>query len=85
MDWKQRDERGLLYDRIACALGAYNMVRERLIPLPFLRLLEIVENGIRWQKIIENCEIWDFALADRGLGIWIDFTRLRDRHRLYII
>jgi hypothetical protein len=31
-----RDDCGLLYDWAAWALGFYNMVRERLIPLPFL-------------------------------------------------
>jgi len=37
-----RDECGLLYDRIAWALGFYNMVRERLMPLPFLFALGII-------------------------------------------
>lgn len=52
MVWKLRDECGLLYDRIACALGSYNMVRERLMPLPLFCLLleEIVRNGVTLAK-----------------------------------
>ena len=51
MGWMQRDECGLLYDLIACALGVYNMVRERLIPLSFFvcfwkELKEMGEDGV---------------------------------------
>ena len=55
MGWMPRDECGLLYDRIAWTLGFYNMVRERLIPLPFFASIGIFG------------EEWRFALADRGL------------------
>ncbi len=68
--WMPKDECGLLYDRIAWTLGFYNMVRERLIPLPFLFAFG------------KNCVRWRFALADRGLDMPIHFARHRYRDRL---
>ena len=54
MDWILRDECGLLYDRIAWALGIYNMVRERLILLPFFFWRKTVKNGKEWYKMAKN-------------------------------
>ena len=76
MDWMLRDECGLLYDRIAWALGFYNMVREGLIPLPFLFALGKMmrnnedsrdyENSVKWKRIVEIGKNGELPWPDRS-------------------